>query len=235
MYSSQSGPSGLTVRPVKITGRARPRLGWTCCSCRPPIAALLVPTAAPSATPGAHMRVAACVVFICSVTFFLSCPCHLLPLNTTLRFCWLLLLPMSPSIPPLFPPPLPRRRLCRCPSCIDLPACITILLAASVCVVPFILLPMPPPPPIAFHDVTLELPLLIPPIPPPIPPIPPPIPPPLQPINCHILPLEHLIASLLAAAADVTIDPTVLSPASGLVASCCCLRLCCHLAATILF
>ncbi len=43
----------LTVRPVKITGRAR-RASGPCCSCRPPIAALLVPTAAPSATPGAH-------------------------------------------------------------------------------------------------------------------------------------------------------------------------------------
>jgi hypothetical protein len=37
---------------------------------------------------------------------------------------------MSPSIPPLFSPLLPRRRLCHCPSCIDAPAPITILLAA---------------------------------------------------------------------------------------------------------
>jgi hypothetical protein len=51
-----------------------------------------------------------------------------------------------------------------------------ILLAALVCVVPFALLPMPPRPPIAFHDGTLRLPLLMPPIPPSGPPA-------LQPIN----------------------------------------------------
>jgi hypothetical protein len=51
------------------------------------------------------------------------------------------------------------------------PASITILLAADVGVVPFIFLPMPPPSPIAFHDGTLRLPLLIPPSPPPLQPI----------------------------------------------------------------
>ena len=177
----------------------------------------------------AHIRVAARFDFLGSAAFFLSCPSYFLPLNTTARLCWLRLLPMSPSIPPLFSPLLPRRRLCHCPSCIDAPASITILIAAPVCVVPFVLLSMPPRPPIAFHDGTLRLPLLI-------PPIPPPSPPPLQPIHCRRLPLKHLIAILMTTAADVTIDPTTLSLASGLVASCCCcLRLCCHLATTILF
>ena len=100
-------------------------------------------------------------------------------------------------------------------------------LLLSVCVVPFVIL-MPPRPPIVFHDGTMRLPLLI-------PPIPQPSPPPLQPMNCRLLRLEYVIEMLMAAAADVTIDPTARSPASGLVASCCCLRLCCHLATTILF
>lgn len=77
---------------------------------------------------------------------------------------------MSSSTPPLFCPPLQLRRLCCCPSCIDVPifvlASITILLAAAVCVVPLMLLPMPPPPLIAFLVGTMRLPLRIPPMPP---------------------------------------------------------------------
>ena len=45
----------MSLCVLKITGRARVASGDpACCSCRPPIAALLGPTAAPSATPGAH-------------------------------------------------------------------------------------------------------------------------------------------------------------------------------------
>ena len=92
----------------------------------------------------AHIRVAACFDVLFAVAFILSFPCLFLPLNTTSRFCWLRLRlrPMSPLIPPLFPPLLPRRHLCHCPSFIDVPASITILLAAAVCVVPLMLLPM---------------------------------------------------------------------------------------------
>ena len=152
---------------------------------------------------------------------------------------------MSPLIPPLFPPLLPRRRLCHCPSCIDVPASITILLAAAVCVVPLMLLPMPPRPPIAFHDGTLRLPLLIPPIPPP------------SAASTDQLSSFAAPAPNRDSAGCCCIDPTALPPASGLVASaaaydsaaispprfcfdedlklyllylCCsfCLRLCCH-------
>lgn len=47
--------------------------------------------------------------------------------------------------------------------------------------------------------------------------LPPPMPPSrvLRRVNRHLLPLERLLAILLAAAADVNIDPTALSPASA--------------------
>jgi hypothetical protein len=134
----------------------------------------------------------------------------------------------------IFCPPLQLRRLCCCPSCIDVPifvlVSITILPAAAVCVVPLMLLPMPPPPLIALHAAAMRLPLLIP--------------------CCRDAVAaadaaessdestsESSVASIYqppsfadrtatrAAAADVTIDPTALSPASGLVACCCLLLL----------
>ena len=85
---------------------------------------------------GAHMRVGSCFFLRWSVAFFSTCPCLFSPRNTSLRLCWPLL-PMSPSSPPLFPPPLLHRHLCRRPSCIDVLASITLLLADAFYIVPF--------------------------------------------------------------------------------------------------
>jgi hypothetical protein len=109
-------------------------------------------------------------------------------------------------------------------------ASITILPAAAVCVVSLMLLPMPPPLLVAFHVGTMRFPLLI-------------------PCGRDAVAAAHAaesssesssessVASINQppsfavrtptrdAAADVTIDPTALSPASGLVACCCLLLL----------